>query len=139
MADVTAITRWQEPGAPPPVDGPMAPVIVALFDDYGIADRVRTELVADGFPTDRVELTSLVETGQADSEPGDAFVARVANYFHTLLDQSDEHNGNPETFAQRVRNGNSAVTVHPRTEYEIDSVRAILHRNKPVAVEEILH
>lgn len=117
----------------------MTPVIVALFDDYGIADRVRTELVADGFPTDRVELTSLVETGQADSEPGDAFVARVSNYFHTLLDQSGEHQGNAEAFAERVRNGNSAITVHPRTDYEIDSVRSILHRNNPVAVEEILH
>ena len=51
----------------------MTPVIVALFDDYGVADRVRTELVAEGLPN------------------------------------------------------------------EIDSVRVILHRNKPVAVEEILH
>jgi hypothetical protein len=117
----------------------MTPVIVALFDDYGIADRVRTELVADGLPTDRVELTSLLETGQADAEPGDAFVARVSNYFHTLLDQSEPHNGDAEALAQRVRNGNSAITVHPRTDYEIDSVRAILHRNKPLAVEEILH
>lgn len=115
----------------------MTPVIVALFDDYGIAVRVRTELVADGFPTDRVELTSLLETGQADSQPGDAFVARVSNYFHTLLDQDPEHNGEADEFAQRVRNGNSAITVHPRTDYEIDSARAILHRNKPVAVEEI--
>lgn len=117
----------------------MTPVIVALFDDYGIADRVRTELVADGLPTDRVELTSLLETGQADSEPGDAFVARVSNYFHTLLDQNGEHDGDAEAFARRVRNGNSAIAVHPRTDYEIDSVRTILHRNKPVAVEEILH
>ena len=119
----------------------MTPVIVALFDDYGIADRVRTELVADGFPTDRVELTSLLETGQADSEPGDAFVARVANYFHTLLDQGEGHSGNgdADAFAERVRNGNSAIAVHPRTDYEIDSVRTILHRNNPVAVEEILH
>jgi len=115
----------------------MTPVIVALFDDYGIADRVRTELVADGFPTDRVELTSLIETGQADSEPGDAFEARVANYFHTLLDQDQAHNGEADAFARRVRNGNSAITVHPRTDYEIESARAILHRHKPVAVEEI--
>lgn len=69
---------------------------------------MRTELVTDaGIPTDRVELTSRTETGQADSEPGDAFVARVANYFHTLLDQDGRHNGE------------------------------VLHRNKPVAVEEI--
>ena len=117
----------------------MTPVIVALFDDYGIADRVRTELVADGFPTDRVELTSLIETGQADSEPGDAFIARLSNYFHTLLDQGEELDQDAEELARRVRNGNSAITVHPRTDYEIDSVHTILHRNNPVAVEEILH
>jgi hypothetical protein len=117
----------------------MTPVIVALFDDYGIADRVRTELVADGLPTDRVELTSLLETGQADSQPGDVFVARLSNYFHTLLDQGGERSGDAEGFARRVRSGNSAVTVHPRTDYEIDSVRTILHRNEPVAVQEILH
>lgn len=117
----------------------MTPVIVALFDDYGIADRVRTELVADGFPTDRVELTSLLEAGQADAEPGDAFVARVSNYFHTLLDQGQARKGDPDALTQRVRAGNSAITVHPRSEYEIDSVRMILRRNKPVAVEEILH
>lgn len=117
----------------------MTPVIVALFDDYGVADRVRTELVADGFPTDRVELTSLLETGQADAEPGDAFVARVANYFHTLLDQSERRNGDADELARRVRRGNSAIAIHPRTDYEIDSARRILGRNQPVAVEEVLH
>ena len=104
----------------------MTPVIVALFDDYGIAERVRTELVADGIPTDRVELTSLLETGQADAEPGDAFVARVGQY-----------NGEADELARRVRGGNSAITVHPRLEYEFDSVRRVLHRHNPVAVEEI--
>lgn len=117
----------------------MIPVIVALFDDYGIADRVRTELVAGGFPTDRVELTSLFESGQADAEPGDAFIARVANYFHTLLDQGEEPYADADTIARRVGRGNSAIAVHPRFDYEIDSARQILHRNHPVAVEEILH
>ncbi|MGH8302340.1 MAG: hypothetical protein ACRET5_12820 [Steroidobacteraceae bacterium] len=117
----------------------MTPVIVALFDDYGIADRVRTELVADGLPTDRVELTSRMEAGQADAEPGDAFIARVSNYFHTLLDQGGDRNGDAERLAHCVRNGDSAITVHPRTDYEIDSVRLIFHRNNPVAVAEILN
>ena len=116
----------------------MTPVLVALFDDYGIADRVRTELVAGGFPTDRVELTSLVETGQADAEPGDAFIARVANYFHTLLDQGGQSHGDADAIARRVRRGDSAIAVHPRFDYEIDSARRILHRHHPVAVEEIL-
>ena len=117
----------------------MTPVIVALFDDYGVADRVRTQLVAEGFPTDRVELTSLLETGQADAEPGDGFVARLSNYFHTLLDQDEGRQGEAEVLARRVRRGNSAIAVHPRTDYEIDSARQILRRNQPLAVEEILH
>ena len=115
----------------------MTPIIVALFDDYGIADRVRTELVAVGIPTDRVELTSLLETGRADTEPGDAFVARLANYFHTLLDQDGQRHGDADELARRVQGGKSAITVHPRLDYEFDSVREILHRNRPVAVEEI--
>jgi hypothetical protein len=68
----------------------MTPVIVALYDDYGIATRVRTQLVADGFVTDRVEVTSRLEAGQTDAEPGDAFGERVANYFHTIFDQNQE-------------------------------------------------
>lgn len=116
----------------------MTPVIVALYDDYGIAERVRTELVADGFPTDRVEVTSRLETGQADAQPGGAFVERVANYFHTIFDQTT-HDNLADEFAERVRAGSSAVTVHPRADYEIDSARRILSQNRPIQVEELLH
>src|SRR6185312_14632482 len=107
----------------------MTPVIVALYDDYGIADRVRTQLVADGFPTDRVEVTTLEETGQADAEPGRKFSERVANYFHTIFDQSDAQ-AQAEEFAARVVKGDSAVTVHPRADYEISSARRILNQNR---------
>jgi hypothetical protein len=115
----------------------MTPVIVALYDDYGIADRVRTQLVADGFATDRVQLTSRLETGQADAEPGADFAHRVANYFHTIFDQGDGEE-QAEDFAARVVEGGSAVTVHPRADYEIRSARRILEQNQPVKVRELL-
>ncbi len=115
----------------------MTPVIVAIYDDYGIADRVRTQLVADGFPTDRVEVTSRLETGQADAEPGARFADRVANYFHTVFDQQDEQ-AQAEDFTDRVVKGGSAVTVHPRADYEIASARRILGENRPVKLEELL-
>jgi hypothetical protein len=115
----------------------MTPVIVALFDDYGIADRVRTQLVADGFATDRVEVTSRLETGQADAEPGSGFAERVSNYFHTIFDQNEEQQ-QAEDFTARVVKGDSAVTVHPRADYEISSARRILEQNRPVRVEELL-
>ncbi len=115
----------------------MTPVIVALYEDYGVATRVRTQLVADGFATDRVEVTSRLESGQADAEPGDVFRDRVANYFHTLFDQNDEQ-AQAEDFAARVAKGGSAVTVHPLADYEIASARKILNQNGPVKLEELL-
>jgi len=42
----------------------MSAVLLAVFGQYGDAERVRTQLVRDGFPTDRVELTSATEPGR---------------------------------------------------------------------------
>ena len=47
----------------------MSAVILAVFSEYGAADRVRTRLVSDGFPTDRVELTASSEPGRAGLHP----------------------------------------------------------------------
>jgi hypothetical protein len=115
----------------------MTPVFVAIYDDYGVADRVRKQLVNDGFATARVEVTSRLETGQADAEPGDDFTARVSNYFHTIFDQN-EKDAQAQEFAARVCEGGSGVTVHPRADYEIDSARKILRQNSPVRIEEVL-
>jgi hypothetical protein len=108
----------------------MTPVIVAAFDDFGVAQQVRTALVADGFPTDRVELTSKLESGQADAEPGESYWKKVSNYFHAIFDQTGNHDS-ADQFATRVRNGDSIVTVHPRTEDEMNTARAILADNHP--------
>jgi hypothetical protein len=113
----------------------MTPVIVAIYDDFGAAERVRTELVADGFPTDRVELTSKAESGQADAEPGDTYWHKVSNYFHAIFDQTGNY-ASADQFADRVRNGGAAITVHPRTDYEMDSARTILQNNHPVDFRE---
>jgi hypothetical protein len=113
----------------------MTPVIVASFEDFFVAQRVRTELVADGFPTDRVELTSRREAGQADAEPGQTYRHRISNYFHAIFDQTGNYSS-ADQFADRVRNGESVVTVHPRTDYELDSARTIVQKNAPQVFRE---
>ena len=113
----------------------MTPVIVASFKEFGVAERVRTELVADGFPTDRVELTSRREAGQVDTEPGDSYWHKISNYFHAIFDQTGNY-ASADQFADQVRNGDSVVTVHPRTDYEMDSARAILRKNAPLDFRE---
>lgn len=116
----------------------MTPLMLALYDDYATAERVRTELVAAGFATDRVELTSRAEAGQADAEPGARTAERHANYFHTLLDQGAEP-GVADAFTRSVTEGASAIAVHPRFDYEIESARRILAAAAPRRLEELLH
>src|SRR3954453_3200483 len=107
----------------------MTPVIVALYDDFAVAQRVRTELVKNGgFPTDRVELTSRAESGQADAEPGESYWHKVSNYFHAIFDQTGD-SASAQQFPDRVRHGSSAITVHPRSDDEIESARTILQNH----------
>jgi len=56
----------------------MSAVLLAVFNEYGGADRVRTRLVGDGFPTDRVELTACCEPGRAGLHRAASARARVA-------------------------------------------------------------
>ena len=108
----------------------MQDLIVALYDDVSAATRVRTELVKDGFATDRVQLTSAQEHGQADVGPAEAFRKNVDDYFRTLsADEAAAQKLNE--FAHAVVGGASTVTVHPRGEEEIKHAQEILDREKP--------
>ena len=66
----------------------MSAVLVAVFNDHASAEAVRTRLVKDGFPTDRVELTSLQELGQVKLVPREGLSAKLTAYFRKLF-QSD--------------------------------------------------
>jgi hypothetical protein len=112
----------------------MAAVLVALYDGHPRAERVRTELVADGFPTDRVSLTSPREPGTAGIIAADSATDRYREYFESLFD-SDEQRRHAKWLASRVRAGAAAVTVHPRGEREIAQATEILERNGPVEID----
>ena len=103
----------------------MSAVLLAVFNDYGVADRVRTKLVVDGFPTDRVELTASVEPGRAGVQPAVTARDRFVQYFRTLLGEEDER---PfvEALAERVEGGAATVAVHPRGAIETARAAEIL-------------
>ena len=96
----------------------MSAVILAVFEDYEAAEGVRTALVRDGFPTDRVELTSSRDLGRAALEPADSQHAKCVQYFSTLLAREDERHY-PEMLAQRVGNGAATVTVPSLAAYDV--------------------
>jgi hypothetical protein len=106
----------------------MSAVLLAVFSRFGDAERVRTRLVRDGFPTDRVELTASAEPGRAGEQPAASARQQFQQYFGTLFD--DEHErGFVEAIADRVERGSIAtVAVHPRGGIETTRATQILQR-----------
>ena len=114
----------------------MSAVLLAIFNEYKVAERVRIELVRDGFPTDRVELTANCELGRAGLEPADSPHGRFVQYFRVLFTFEDERHY-PEQLAKRVDNGAATITVHPRGSMETTRATQILLNAR--AVELLSH
>ena len=107
----------------------MSAVLLAVFHDAGQADQVRTLLVSDGFPTDRVELTAQGEPGRAGLQPGSSRAEQFRKYFCTLLSRPDERDF-CAALAERVQTGAAAtVAVHPRGDIETQRAAEILERS----------
>jgi len=112
----------------------VAAVLVALYDSHAKAEQARTELVRDGFPTDRVELTSAAEPGAAGLIAAETASGRFRRYFGTLFDE-ERHRGCAEYLAHRVGEGAAVLTVHPRGEREIMRAIQILERLEPLEID----
>ena len=111
----------------------MSTVLVAVFNDCETAERVHVALVRDGFPTDRVELTTASELGRANLEPADSPHDKCVQYFRTLLGREDEREY-PEAFAQCIDNGGAIVTVLPRGAVETARATEILDQADPAKI-----
>ncbi len=114
----------------------MSAVLLAVFNEYGVADRVRTKLVGDGFPTDRVELTASCEPGRAGLHPALSARGKFVQYFRTLLSEDDERLF-VELLAERVEGGAVTIAVHPRAAIETARAAEILETEG--AVELVGH
>ena len=111
----------------------MSAVLLAIFNDYTVADQVRMDLFNDGFPTDRIELTACCEPGRAAVEAADSPHERFVKYFSTLLTSESERQF-AEQFAERLDEGAAAITVHPRGPVETSRATEILRHAGPTAV-----
>lgn len=90
----------------------MSAVLVGLFDDPLCAARVHLTLVRDGFPTDRIELTSRSELGRAGLQPARDPHECCLRYFMTVLGRDGP--AHARRLAQRIADGAAAITIHPR-------------------------
>lgn len=115
--------------------GSMSAVLVAMFNDHAAAVTVRTRLVKDGFPTDRVELTSCQELGQVKLVPRESLGEKLTEYFRQLL-RSGKSGGADERavqlFKRAVLDGKAALTVQPRGDVETRRAVELLNEGGPV-------
>jgi len=112
----------------------MSALVVALYDNHAAAERVRTRLVQEGFPTDRVQLTSGDEPGQAAVVGySPELEAQLEEYFSRLFDRMDEL-PNVHFFVDGVTQGHAALTVHPRGEIETSRALEILEEAQPLEI-----
>ena len=114
----------------------MSAVLVAVFNDHGTAEGVRTRLVKDGFATDRVELTSLQELGQVELVPREGLEAKLTEYFRKLFqsDGNDERERSVQLFQRAVLEGKAAIAVQPRGDIETRRALQLLSESEPVAL-----
>lgn len=112
----------------------MSAVLVAVFNDHATAEGVRTGLVKEGFPTDRVELTSCQELGRVKLVPREGVSEKLAEYFRTLFRTGSSTSDRWVPLFQRaVLDGQAAVAVQPRG--DIETQRALQLLNQGGAVE----
>jgi hypothetical protein len=108
----------------------MSAFLLAVFSDYATATRVRTALVVDGFPTDRVDLTAGCDHGRAAFAPGGSPHDKFMLYFRTLFQRDDEQL-NVEHFTDCVDSGAAIVAVHPRGVVETARATQLLEAASP--------
>src|SRR5688572_4121879 len=108
----------------------MSTVLLAVFGDYELAERVRAVLVGDGFPTDRVDLTASRELGRAGLQPADSPHEKCVQYFRALFGREEDRDY-PELLAQQIDTGAATVTVLPRGAIETERATLILEHARP--------
>jgi len=115
----------------------MSAVLLGVFARSTQAEQVRTQLVRDGFPTDRVELTARGEPGRAGLQPADSRHAQLRQYFRTLFSRDDER-AFADLLAGRVEDGAATtIAVHPRG--DIETARAAQLLGNAGALELVGH
>jgi hypothetical protein len=113
----------------------MSALVAALYIDHATAEQVRTALVNEGFPTDRVQLTSPDEPGPAALTPSSGATDQLQDYFKQVFPDADERDG-VRSFVDGVRHGNAAIVVHPRGDIEVERALGILSASQPLELRE---
>jgi hypothetical protein len=112
----------------------MSAVLAAVYKSHEDAEQVRVRLVNDGFPTDRVELTSLKELGEAKLVPAADVEGKLTQYFRQLFPDTGS-DVLVHQLQSAVQAGQAVIAVHPRGQIETDRAVQILDEAGPMEIK----
>lgn len=112
----------------------MSAVLAALFPNHTAANAVRTRLVEDGFPTDRVELASREELGHAKLVPAPTVAEKLTQHFRRLF-PAEEQASAAQMLSEGVMSGQAVIAVHPRGDVETQRAVEILEQGGAMSLD----
>lgn len=122
----------------------MTQILIAAFDRYAEAERVKTELLGQGVPSDDIQISASFNPATVDSsrvevigeEPDDdATVAdKLGSFFHKVFGgDSIKHAGR---YPEAARRGSTIVTVTLEDEGRMSMVEQLMERNGAIDIDE---
>jgi len=113
--------------------------IIGVYNAYTDASRSREELIARGFPSSQVQLSSGDETAAtgdtttslADTEHGSA----IGNFFRSLFGSAD-NNDDAHVYSEALRRGKFLVTVTAQDENQSEEAVEILSKNGAIDIND---
>ncbi|UIP34545.1 hypothetical protein [Stutzerimonas kunmingensis] len=130
----------------------MTQILIAAFDRYAEAEKVKAELVSEGVSSDDIQISASFNSDTVDSsrvevvgeEPGeDATVAdKIGSFFHKVFgDGSSQHAGR---YPEAARRGSTIVTVTLEDDVtvtleddsRVSAVERVMERNGAIDIDE---
>lgn len=122
----------------------MTQILIAAFDRYAEAEKVKAELVSEGVSSDDIQISASFNADNVDSnrvevvgeEPDeDATVAdKIGSFFHKVLgDGSSQHAGR---YPEAARRGSTIVTVTLEDDSRVSTVERVMERNGAIDIDE---
>lgn len=122
----------------------MTQILIAAFDRYAEAERVKSDLLGQGVASDAIQISAsfnpeTVNSSRVDvigEEPDDdATVAeKVGSFFHKLFgDESSQHAGR---YPEAARRGSTIVTVTLEDDSQVKAVEQTMERNGAIDIDE---
>ncbi|MGK9064523.1 hypothetical protein [Stutzerimonas chloritidismutans] len=122
----------------------MTQILIAAFDRYAEAERVKSDLLGQGVASDAIQISAsfnpeTVNSSRVDvigEEPGgDATVAeKVGSFFHKLFgNESSQHAGR---YPEAARRGSTIVTVTLEDDSQVKAVEQTMERNGAIDIDE---